>query len=131
LEFRRVLFRSRPVRIVAVRDFSGLTNSACALAKADASAATESLDRRMVGLRLQDVNGHRARLRAFGSYPMPDGFLGVLGHQGLELAFRPLVVEKGMPGVAEQLCELGPRIGRAHIDDADGIDTRPRRLGID
>src|SRR5262245_9224582 len=31
--------------MVAVNDFSGLTSSACALAKAEASAATDSLDR--------------------------------------------------------------------------------------
>jgi ERF superfamily len=35
----------RPVRIIAVRDFSGLMSSACALAKAEASAATVSLER--------------------------------------------------------------------------------------
>src|SRR5262245_36914017 len=35
----------RPPRMVAVNDFSGLTSSACALAKAEASAATDSLDR--------------------------------------------------------------------------------------
>ena len=43
---------ARPVRMVAVSDFSGLMSSACALAKAEASAATDSLDRGMGGLRL-------------------------------------------------------------------------------
>jgi hypothetical protein len=28
----------------------------------------------------------------------------------------------------EQGCELGPGIRRAHFDDADGFDPRPRRL---
>ena len=51
-------------------------------------------------------------------------------HQGLELALGPFVVEKGTPGVAEEHGELGPGIRRAHIDDADGLDARPRRLGI-
>ena len=44
-------FPARPVRMVAVSDFSGLTSSACALARAEASAATVSLDRGMGGLR--------------------------------------------------------------------------------
>ena len=62
---------------------------------------------------------------------MPDGLLGVLRHQGLELALGPLMVEKGIPGVAEERGELRPGIRRAHIDDADGLDAGPRRLGID
>jgi hypothetical protein len=32
---------------------------------------------------------------------MPAGFFGILGHQGLELALSPLMVEKGLPGIAE------------------------------
>ena len=43
---------ARPGRIVAVSDFSGLTSSACALARAAARAATDSLDRCMARLRL-------------------------------------------------------------------------------
>src|SRR5258708_29030727 len=114
--------------MVAVNDFSGLTSSACALAKAEASAATDSLDRCMDGLRGQDVETHRPRFRPLPSHPVPDRLLSVLRHQCLELALRALVVEKGLPGVAEQGCELGPRIRRAHIDDADRLDARPRRL---
>src|SRR6516162_7166604 len=41
--------------MVAVSDFSGLTSSAWALARADASAATVSLDRGMGRLRLQHI----------------------------------------------------------------------------
>src|SRR6516162_4406254 len=121
----------RPVRMVAVSDFSGLTSSAWALAKAEASAATVSLDRGMDDLRLQHIKAHRSRFRALGLHAVPDRLPGILGHQGFELAFRPLVVEKGAPGIAEQRGELRPGIGRAHIDDADGLDARPRRLGID
>ena len=80
---------------------------------------------------VQDIEAHRARFRALGSHAMPDGLLGVLRHQGLELALGPLVVEKGLAGVAEQPGELRPGIRRAHVDDADGLDARPRRLGID
>src|SRR5262245_55834263 len=104
--------------MVAVSDFSGLTSSACALAKAEASAATDSLDRCMGGLHHQDVEAHRPRFRPLGPYPMPDRLLGVLRHQRLELALGALVVEKSLPGVAEERCELGPRVRRAHIDDA-------------
>src|SRR6476619_4952285 len=62
---------------------------------------------------------------------MPDSLLGVLRHQGLEFAFRPLVVEKSLPGGAEQCCEFRPRVRRAHIDDADRLNARPWRLSID
>src|SRR6266508_3494163 len=79
----------RPVRMVAVNDFSGLMSSAWALAKAEASAATDSLDRGMGDLRLQHIEGHRPRFRTLCFHAMPDGLLGVLGYQGLELAFRP------------------------------------------
>src|SRR5262245_14631746 len=121
---------ARPVRMVAVSDFSGLVSSACALAKAEASAATVSLDRGMGCLRLQHVKAHRSRFRALGFHAVPDGLPGILRHQGLELAFGPFVVEKGAPGVAEKRGKLRPGIRRTHIDDADGLYTRPRRLGI-
>src|SRR5262245_25354491 len=117
--------------MVAVSDFSGLMSSAWALAKAEASAATVSLDRGMGGLPLEQIKAHRARFRALGFHAVPDGLPGILRHQGFELAFGPFVVEKGTTGVAEEGGELGPRIRRAHIDDADGLDARPRRLGED
>src|SRR6516225_12433740 len=116
--------------MVAVSDFSGLISSAWALAKAEANAATVSLDRGMGGLRLQHIKAHRSRFRAPCFHAVPDGLPGILGNQGFELAFRPFVVEKCAPGVAEESGELRPGIRRAHIDDADGIDARPRRLGI-
>src|SRR6516165_927962 len=122
----------RPVRIIAVSDFSGLMSSAWAFAKAEASAATVSLDRGMGRLLyLQHIKAHRPRFRALCSHAVPNGLPGILRHQGFELAFRPFVVEKCAPGVAEERGELGPGIGRAHIDDADGLDARPWRLGID
>src|SRR6516162_3821353 len=103
--------------MVAVSDFSGLRSSAWALAKAEASAATVSLDRGMGCLRLQHIKAHRARFRALCFHAVPDCLLGILGHQGFELAFGPLVVEKGAPGVAEERAKLGPGVGHAHIDD--------------
>src|SRR5262245_29044243 len=121
----------RPVRMVAVSDFSGLTSSAWALANADASAATVSLDRGMGRLRLEHIKAHCPRFRALGFHAVSDGLLGILGHQGLELALRAFVVEKGAPGVAEEGSELGPGIRRTHIDDADGLDAWTQRLGED
>src|SRR5215475_5712247 len=117
--------------MVAVNDFSGLMSSAWAFAKAEASAATDSLDRGMVRLALQHIKTHRPRARALGPHSVADRLLGILGHKGLELAFGPFVVEKCAPGVAEERGELGPGIGRAHVDNADGLNARPRRLGID
>src|SRR5499427_3216134 len=98
--------------MVAVSDFSGLTSSAWALAKAEANAATVSLDRGMGGLRLQHIKAHRPRFRALGSHAVPDGLPGILRHQGLELAFRPFVLEKGTASVAEEHGELRPGIRR-------------------
>src|SRR5262249_55871075 len=117
--------------MVAVSDFSGLMSSAWALARAAASAATDSLDRGMGRLRLQQIKNYGARSRAFGPHPLPDRLLGVLGQQSFELAFGSFVVEKGAAGVAKERGELGPRIGCAHIDNANGFDARPRRRGID
>src|SRR5262245_27033995 len=62
---------------------------------------------------------------------MPDRLLGILRHKRLELALRALVVEKGFPGVEEERFELSPRVRRAHIENADGLDARPWRLGHD
>src|SRR6516164_3991806 len=117
--------------MVAVSDFSGLTSSAWALAKAEASAATVSLDRGMGRLHLQQIKTYGPRFRTLGFHAVPNGLSGIHRHQGFELAFGPFVVQKGTPGVAEEHGELSPGIRRAHIDDADGLDARPRRLGID
>src|SRR6516164_2920308 len=96
--------------MVAVNDFSGFTSSAWALAKAEASAATDSLDRGMGRLRLQQIKAHRPRFRAPCFHPVPDRLPGILGHQGFELALCSLVVEKCGPGVAEEGSELRPGI---------------------
>ena len=62
---------------------------------------------------------------------MSDRLFGILGNKRLELALCPLVVEKGAAGATEQRGKLRPRIRRTHIDDADRLNTRARRLGID
>src|SRR5262252_4878827 len=97
-------------------------SSIWALAKAAASAATDSLERCMASLRSEHIERHRAGFRAPSAYPMSDCFLGILGHQGLELAFRPFVVEKGISGIAKQAGEFRPGVRRAHINDANGLD---------
>src|SRR5262249_16585392 len=117
--------------MIAVSDFSGLMSSAWALAKAEASAATVSLDRGMGCLALQHIKAHRSRFRTLSLHAVPNGFLGILGHQGFELTFGPFVVEKGTPAAAEERGEFGRGIGWDHIYDADGLNARPRRLGID
>src|SRR5215467_6404029 len=103
--------------MVAVSDFSGLTSSAWALASAEARAATDSLDRGMGSVRLEHIKAYGARFRALPPHSMPDGLPGILGHQGLELASRPLMVGEGLSGVAEQRCEFCPGIRGTHIDD--------------
>src|SRR5690242_1874139 len=50
--------------MVATSDFSGLTSAACALASAEASAATVSLARGMSRLRLEQVEADGAGLGA-------------------------------------------------------------------
>src|ERR1700736_1775688 len=114
--------------MVAVSDFSGLTRCACALARAAAKAANDSLDRCTGGLRIQNVEAHRTRFRALGPHAMPDRFLGVLGHEGLELGLCPFVVEEGAARIAEQGRKLRPGVGRAHVDNADRLDAGARRL---
>src|SRR5262245_8704944 len=78
--YRKLRSPGRPMRMVAVSDFSGLMSSACALAKAEASAATVSLDRGMGRLRLQHIKAHRARFRSPGFHAVPDGLPGILRH---------------------------------------------------
>src|SRR5262245_53993164 len=84
----------RPLRMVAVSDFSGLISTACALASAAARAATDSLDRGMAGL--QHIEAHRARLGAPAPHSVPNRLPNVLRHQRLKLAFGALMVEEGL-----------------------------------
>ena len=59
---------------------------------------------------------------------MTDRLLRILGHQALELGLGPLVLEMRFPGADEDAGELRPSIGGAHIDNADRLDARLRRL---
>src|SRR5437763_8471958 len=100
----------REGRMVATSDFSGLTSAACALASAQARAATVSLDRGMDRLRLEQVKADRASFRALRPYPMPQRLLGVLRHECLELAFGALMVQERSTRGAEQGRRLGPGV---------------------
>src|SRR5215471_1074005 len=117
--------------MIAVNDFSGLISSACALAKAEASAATDSLDRCMDRLHRQHIKAHCSGSGASSSDPVANRLLGILRHQGFELAFRPLMLEKCLPGVAEKGGKFRPGIRGAHVNDAHSLNARARRLGID
>src|SRR5262245_29841568 len=77
-------------------------SSAWAFAKAEASAATVSLDRGMGCLRFQQIKAHRPRSRTLGFHTVPDGLPGILRHQGFELALGPFMVEKGTACAAEE-----------------------------
>src|SRR3990172_7690811 len=68
--------------IVAVRLFSGLTNSVCALASAAASSAMFSLLRN-IG-RLQQIKADRTRFGPARAQSMTDSFLSVFRDQSLE-----------------------------------------------
>src|SRR4051812_27510519 len=72
--YRKVRCPRSPIRpvlgIVALSDFSGLTNSAWAFASAAASAATESLERCMGCLLIEDIKAHGPGLRAARPYAM-------------------------------------------------------------
>src|SRR5437763_15960711 len=111
--------------MMPVSDFSGLTNCACALASAAAKAATDSLERCMGRLQVEEIKAHSAALRAPRPQPIADRLLGVLWKQGLELALRPLVLEVSRPGPAKE-CGESPscwtssyrRCGRLRYADA-------------
>src|SRR5216684_5928553 len=86
----------RSVPIVPTSDFSGFESSDCALASAAASAAIDSLDRCMGGLRFQDVEAHGAGFGAACSDAVTDALLGILGQQGLGFGLGPFVFDIGL-----------------------------------
>src|SRR5262249_58488148 len=63
--------------------------------------------------------------------PWPIAVLASSGIKALSSLFARSWSRKGVPGVAEERSKLRPGIRRTHIDDADGFDAWPRRLGID
>src|ERR1700751_436933 len=113
--------------MVAMSAFSGLVSSACALARAAAIAPIVSLERCIAVLRLDQVKAHRPRFRAFRLHPMTERLLGVLRDEALEFGLGFLVIEKGLPGGAEDRRELGPGVRAGHVDDAHRRKPRARR----
>src|SRR5579862_303215 len=114
--------------MVAVRDFSGLTSSACALARAAARLAMDGLDLCMASLPAQEVKAHRPRLRALGADAMADRLHGVLRHQTLQLRLGPFMFEVRRAGPGKHCSKLCPSIGRAHVNDAHRLNPRLWRL---
>ena len=59
---------------------------------------------------------------------MADRLLRILRHQALELGLGLLVLKMRVPGADEDVGELRPGIGGAHIDNADRLNARPWRV---
>src|SRR5580700_552061 len=108
--------------MVATRDFSGLTSSACALANAAARLAMDGLDLCTAALRAEEVEADGARFRTLGPDAMPSRLLGVLRHQTLQFGLGLFMFEVRRTGLRENRSELRPGIGRAHVDNTDRLD---------
>src|SRR5580693_2264284 len=109
--------------MVAVRDFSGLTSAACALASAAAKLAMDGLDLCTAALHAEEIKAHRTGFRALGADAVPDRLLGILRHQTLQFRLGLLMFEMRRTGPREGSRKLCPCIGRAHIDNANGLDA--------
>src|SRR5215467_14319856 len=92
-------------------------------------APIASLERCMAALQFEQVEADGAGFRALGADAMPDCLLGILGHEALQLSLRVLMLQKCRSGLAKDCGEFRPGIGRTHINDADGLDAKSRRLG--
>ncbi|MGY4237907.1 hypothetical protein ACVIIW_006854 [Bradyrhizobium sp. USDA 4449] len=85
----------------------------------------------MDALHLNPIEAVRAGFGALGAKAMADRFLGVLGHQLLELGLGPLVLAMGRAGPQIARRTLGPQIGRGHVDHLDRCEPRPRSLDVE
>src|SRR5215831_11692301 len=117
--------------MVATSDFSGFEISHCALASAAASAAIDSLDRCMARLRLEHVETDCAGLRPTRTDAVPNRFLGVFGHEFLELCSCAFVLSVSLARPQIDPGELGPAVRLAHVDHPRGLDPRTRRLNAE
>ena len=61
---------------------------------------------------------------------MPDGLLGILGHQALEFGLGLLVFGMGRASTGKDCSKPRADVGRTHVDDAHRFDARLRRLGL-
>src|ERR1700733_13200346 len=98
--------------MVAVRDFSGLTSSACALASAAARLAMDGLDLCTAALHAEEIKAHRTGFRALGADAVPDRLLGILGHETLQFCFGLFVFEMRRTGPRKGSRKLRPCVGR-------------------
>src|ERR1035437_3963150 len=114
--------------MVAMRDFSGLLSSPWALASAAAMAPMVSLERCIGQLRIHEVKADGPRFGPFGAQTVPNGLLGILRHQLFQVGLGAFMFLVGRAGSAVHGRELRPRVGGAHIDDADRFQPWPRRL---
>src|SRR6202047_4784851 len=114
--------------MVATSDFSGFESSDCAFASAAPSAAIDSLDGCMGGLRLKDVEADRPVFRTAGPNAMTRPFPGIFGEQCLQLRLCAPLFDMGLSRTHEHAGELGPAVRRTHIDHPDGLDPGPRRF---
>src|SRR5215213_4668369 len=105
--------------MMAVRLLAGFTSSICALARAEASWAMESLDEGMAVPVRDELKADRPRLRALGPDAMAEHLPGILRHECLELTPGTLVLRVCGPGPREGGGMLGPSIGRAHVNDTN------------
>ena len=111
---------------MAVRDFSGLVNSAWALARAAASVPICSLDGAWLASR------YRSKLIApdferLARMPCPEASLASSGTSSSALLWRARAPVR-RPGPHIGGGKLRPGDWTTHIDDPDGLDPRPRRL---
>jgi hypothetical protein len=60
--------------------------------------------------------------------PVADRLLGILRQQTLELSLGLFMLEVCVPGADKDACEISPGIGGAHIDHANGLNPRFRRV---
>ena len=60
--------------------------------------------------------------------PWPNACCASSGIRLFELGFGPFMLEMRLPGANEDIGEFDPGIGGAHINDADGVDARSRRV---
>src|SRR5580704_7217222 len=114
--------------MVPTRDFSGLTSSICALARAAARLAMPSLDRCMIILRLEEVEADGAGFRALGPYTVTDRLMRVLRHQLFEFGLGLFVLGMGRFGAGKNAGEFRPCIRGSHVDHSYRIDPGFRWL---
>src|ERR1700722_19128932 len=114
--------------MVPIRDFSGLTSSICALARAAAKLAMHSLDRCMIILHFEEVEADGAGFRALGPDAVTDRLMGILGNKFFEFGLGLFVLGMGRLGARKNTGEFRPRIRGSHVDHPYRIDPGFRRL---